>query len=255
MLGTAGVGAAIPTAASDWWKAPGMVLWSPPMDTPFNDAAEPFTESGFRALARRGLNAAPSEAIFDPRSGRALGPSDWDLNPEFVGDLAAMPPPRPAAVLVPIVLRPALTVLLTRRSHEVASHPGQISFPGGKVEADDKSALDCAVREAGEEIGLPAAHIEPLGYLDGYRTGSGFQIVPVVALVTPGFPISLDPREVTEVFEVPLRFLMDPTNHRKDSREWRGRVRSFYAMPYHGRYIWGATAGMLRNMHQRLFAP
>jgi 8-oxo-dGTP pyrophosphatase MutT (NUDIX family) len=225
------------------------------MDMALNDPVDPFTEAGFRALARRGLDAAPSAAIFDPRSGRALGPSDWDLNPELKGDLAVMPPPRPAAVLVPIVRRPALTVLLTRRSHDMPSHPGQISFPGGKVEATDSSPLECALREAREEIGLPATDIEPLGYLDGYRTGSGFQIVPVVALVQPGFPLVLDPREVTEVFEVPLKFLMDPANHRKHQREWRGRARSFYAMPYGERYIWGATAGMLKNMHQRLFAP
>ncbi len=231
------------------------VIWSPSMDMALNDPADPFTEAGFRALAQRGLNAAPSEAIFDPRSGRALGPSDWDLNPELKGDLAAMAPPRAAAVLVPIVLRPALTVLLTQRSHDMPSHPGQISFPGGKVEVGDTSALDCALREVREEIGLPATHVEPLGYLDSYRTGTGFQIVPVVALVTPGFPLSLDPREVTEAFEVPLQFLMDTANHHKASREWRGRVRSFYAMPYEGRYIWGATAGMLKNMHQRLFAP
>jgi 8-oxo-dGTP pyrophosphatase MutT (NUDIX family) len=234
---------------------PPAVIWSPPMDMPLHDADNPFTEAGFRALARRGLNAAPSEAIFDPRSGLALGPSDWDLNPELKGDLAVMPPPRPAAVLVPIVLRATLTVLLTQRSHDMPSHPGQISFPGGKVEASDSSALDCALREACEEIGLPATHVEPLGYLDSYRTGSGFQIVPVVALVTAGFPLSLDPREVTEAFEVPLPFLMDAANHRKDQREWRGRVRSSYAIPYGERYIWGATAGMLRNMHQRLFAP
>jgi 8-oxo-dGTP pyrophosphatase MutT (NUDIX family) len=225
------------------------------MDTPFHDVADPFTEAGFRALAQRGLNAAPSEAIFDPRSGRALGPSDWDLNPEFMGDLAVMAPPRPAAVLVPVVLRSALTVLLTRRSHDMPSHPGQISFPGGKVEAGDGSALACALRESNEEIGLPPANVEPLGYLDSYRTGTGFQIVPVVALVRPGFPLSLDTREVAEVFEVPLRFLMDAANHRKDSREWRGRVRFSYAMPYEERYIWGATAGMLKNMQQRLFAP
>ena len=224
------------------------------MDTPFHDA-DPFTGAGFRALAQRGLNAAPSEAIFDPRSGRALGPSDWDLDPEFMGDLAVMPPPRPAAVLVPVVLRPSLTVLLTQRSHDMASHPGQISFPGGKVEAGDGSALACALRESNEEIGLPPANVEPLGYLDSYRTGTGFQIVPVVALVRPGFPLCLDTREVTEVFEVPLRFLMDSANHRKDSREWRGRVRFSYAMPYEDRYIWGATAGMLKNMQQRLFAP
>ena len=114
-------------------------------------------------------------------------------------------------------------------------------------------ALDCALREAQEEIGLTADHVEPLGYLDSYRTGTGFQITPAVALVRPGFSMALDAREVAEVFEVPLAFLMDEANHRKASRAWRGRQRSYYAMPYEGRYIWGATAGMLKNMHQRLF--
>jgi 8-oxo-dGTP pyrophosphatase MutT (NUDIX family) len=227
----------------------------PRMDMPVDDSTDPFTEAGFRARARRGLDAAPSQAIFDPRSGQALGPSDWDLNPEFMGDLAVMPPARPAAVLVPVMLRPALTVLLTQRSHELQHHAGQISFPGGRVDPGDSSALDAALREAWEEIGLPAAHVEPLGYLDSYRTGSGFQIVPVVGLVRPGFTLALDAGEVSDAFEVPLEFLMDPANHRKDSREWRGRRRFSYAMPYRERYIWGATAGMLKNMQQRLFAP
>jgi 8-oxo-dGTP pyrophosphatase MutT (NUDIX family) len=224
------------------------------MDTPFNDhLADPFTETGFRALALRRLHASPSEAIFDPRSGQALGPSDWDLNPEFKGDLAVMAPPRLAAVLVPIMLRGALTVLFTQRSHDVPSHPGQISFPGGKIEAGDPSALGCALREAHEEIGLSPEHVEPLGYLDSYRTGTGFLITPAVALVRPGFPMALAAGEVAEVFEVPLSFLMDEANHQKASREWRGRQRFYYAMPHEGRYIWGATAGMLKNMHQRLF--
>lgn len=215
--------------------------------------ADPFTEPGFRALAQRGLHAAPSAAIFDPRSGQAWGPGDWDLNPELKGDLAAMAPPRPAAVLVPIMLRDPLTVLFTQRSHDVPSHPGQISFPGGKQEIYDSGALACALREAHEEIGLPPELVEPLGYLDSYRTGTGFQISPVVAFVRPGFDEVLDPREVLEVFEVPLAFLMDEANHHRDSREWRGRQRYFYAMPFQGRYIWGATAGMLKNMHGRLF--
>jgi 8-oxo-dGTP pyrophosphatase MutT (NUDIX family) len=224
------------------------------MDVPLSDVTDVFSEAGFRALARRGLHQAPSDAIFDPRSGLALGPSDWDLNPELKGDLAVMEPPRPAAVLVPIVLRPALTVLLTQRSHDMPSHPGQISFPGGKVEEADATPLACALREAEEEIGLTRNFVEPLGYLDGYRTGTGFQITPVVAFVRPEFPTMLDQREVTEAFEVPLSFLMNEANHQKASREWRGRQRSYYAMPYRGRYIWGATAGMLKNMHQRLFA-
>jgi 8-oxo-dGTP pyrophosphatase MutT (NUDIX family) len=191
--------------------------------------------------------------VFDPRSGQALGPSDWDLNPELKADLAVMAPPRAAAVLVPIVLRSELTVLLTQRSNDVPSHPGQISFPGGKMETYDATPVDCALREAKEEIGLETSRVEPIGYLDSYRTGTGFQISPVVAFVTPGFDAVLDPREVLEVFEVPLAFLMDSANHQKASREWRGRDRFFYAMPYEGRYIWGATAGMLKNMQQRLF--
>lgn len=212
------------------------------------DAAE------FRRRAAAGLLPAPSEAVFDPRSGRALGPSDWDLNPELKGDLAFMGPGRPAAVLVPIVVRDTLSVLFTQRSHDVPSHPGQISFPGGKLEPADAGPLDCALREAHEEIGMPAASVEPLGFLDSYRTGTGFLISPVVALVRPGFAVVTDPREVSEVFEVPLAFLMDVANHQKDSREWRGRQRYFYAMPYQGHFIWGATAGILKNMHERLFA-
>jgi 8-oxo-dGTP pyrophosphatase MutT (NUDIX family) len=225
------------------------------MHMPLHHTDDPLTEAGLRALARRHLLAEPSQAIFDPRSGRALGPSDWDLNPEFKGDLAVMQPPRAAAVLVPIVLREELTVMLTERSHDLPSHPGQIAFPGGKMEAFDKTPIDCALREAHEEIGLAAECVETLGYLDSYRTGTGFQISPVVGLVRPGFTLALDSREVLDVFEVPLRFLMDTANHQKHAREWRGRQRSFYAMPYEGRYIWGATAGMLKNMHERLFQP
>lgn len=213
---------------------------------------EPFTEASFRRLARLGLRGEPSAAIFDARTGRAWGPSDWDLNPELKGDLLAMAPPRPAAVLVPIVLREELTVLLTQRSHDMPSHPGQISFPGGKMEAWDATPVDCALREAREEIGLPPGNVEVLGFLDSYRTGTGFQISPVVGLVRPEFDCVLDAREVLEVFEVPLAFLMNPANQQRASREWRGRERFFYAMPYQGRYIWGATAGILKNLHERL---
>src|SRR5262245_5367207 len=159
-----------------------------------NTSADPFSEAGFRARATKGLLGRPSQAIFDPRSGRALGPSDWDLSPEFLGDLAVMGPPRSAAVLVPVVLRPQLTVMLTQRSHDMPSHPGQISFPGGKLEASDATPVDCALREAQEEIGLPREFVEPLGYLDTYRTGTGFQISPVVGLVRPGFQTVLDAR-------------------------------------------------------------
>src|SRR5262249_30380210 len=131
--------------------------------------ADPYGEAGFRARAARGLLAEPSAALFGPRSGRALPPSDSDPYPELMGALRAMRPPWAAAVLVPIVLGAELSVLLTQRSHDMASHPGQISFPGGKVEGGE-GALACALREACEEIGLGAEFIEPLGYLDAYRT-------------------------------------------------------------------------------------
>ncbi|MDX2155538.1 MAG: CoA pyrophosphatase [Hyphomicrobiaceae bacterium] len=214
---------------------------------------ERFTSEGFRNLARR-LDSAPSDAVFDPRTGRAWGRGDWDLNPELVADFAVMEPPRAAAVLVGVVARDELTVLLTQRTHTLPTHAGQIAFPGGKIEPTDNGPVEAAVRESLEEIGLAADFIEPLGFLDGYRTGTGFTVAPVVALIQPGFDLRPDPREVAEVFEVPLSFLMNEANHQKHSRDWRGRQRHYYAMPYGERFIWGATAGMLKNMYQRLFA-
>jgi 8-oxo-dGTP pyrophosphatase MutT (NUDIX family) len=212
-----------------------------------------FTEPEFRARAAA-LHKGPSDSIFDPRTGRAWGRSDWDLNPEMLADFAVMEPPRPAAVLVPIVARAELTVLLTERTAHLATHAGQIAFPGGKVESDDPDAVHTALREAEEEIGLSRALVEPLGFLDGYRTGTGFLVTPVVAIVRPEFTLQLDPGEVASAFEVPLAFLMDPANHKHHSREWRGRQRHYYAMPYGDRYIWGATAGMIRNLQERLYA-
>jgi len=212
------------------------------------------TEDGFRALAAHRLDRTPSEAVFDPRTGKAWGRGDWDLNPELLEDFAAMPPARPAAVLFGIVARAELTVLLTQRTHTLPTHAGQIAFPGGKVEPHDEGPVSAALRESVEEIGLDPAFIEPLGFLDGYRTGTGFSVAPVVAIIKPGFELKPDPREVDDVFEVPLSFLMDEANHEKHTRDWRGRQRHYYAMPYGERFIWGATAGMIRNMHQRLFA-
>jgi 8-oxo-dGTP pyrophosphatase MutT (NUDIX family) len=238
-----------------WWQAPKR---SAPSERDMTDTAGDndfgaMTEAAFRQLAALRLDSHPSEAVFDPRTGRAWGRGDWDLNPELIADFAVMPPARPAAVLIGIVAREELTVLLTQRTHTLPTHAGQIAFPGGKVEADDDGPIGAALRESHEEIGLAPDFIEPLGFLDGYRTGTGFSVAPVVAMIRPGFELKPDPREVAEVFEVPLTFLMDEANHQRHTREWRGRDRHYYAMPYGERYIWGATAGMLKNMHQRLF--
>lgn len=208
----------------------------------------------FRARASAKLHAAPSESIFDPRTGKSWDRGDFDLNPDLVADLAVMDPPRPAAVLVPVVARDKPTVILTRRTAHLSNHAGQIAFPGGRVDPEDATPVHTALREAHEEIGLEARLVEPLGYLDSYRTGTGFRILPVVAIVAPDYRLALNAHEVEAAFEVPLSFLMNPLNHQRHQREWRGRQRSFYAMPYGEHYIWGATAGMVVNLYERLFS-
>lgn len=170
---------------------------------------------------------------------------DHDLNPGM---------PRrdrlvPAAVLVPLVDRPeGLTVLLTQRTDHLNAHAGQISFPGGRVEPDDPSHEAAALREAEEEIGLPPDRVEIIGRLDYYVVRSGFRVTPVVGFVDPSFPVRPDPFEVAEVFEVPLSFVLDTSNHETGTRMHNGQERTFYVLPYEGRYIWGATAGMLVNL-------
>ena len=160
---------------------------------------------------------------------------------------------RPAAVLVPVVVRPeALSVLLTRRTDHLHHHPGQISFPGGRVEDSDVSSVMTALRETEEEIGLAPERIELLGELPEYLTGTGFRITPVVGLVHPPFELKLDTFEVAEAFEVPLSHFLDPANHQRHSKEYRGRMRQYYAMPYGGYFIWGATAGMLVSLYRFL---
>ena len=159
----------------------------------------------------------------------------------------------PAAVLFPIVLRDAgHTVLLTQRTAHLRDHAGQISFPGGRVEADDASPIHTALRETEEEIGLAREHVEVLGFLPEYRTGTGFRVMPVVGLVRPPFDLAIDPFEVAEAFEVPLAFLLDPANHKRHSLHYRGALRHFFAMPYGDYFIWGATAGMIRSLTERL---
>jgi len=177
-------------------------------------------------------------------------PADGDFVQEDGGEGL---PLTPAAVLFPIVLRDAgQTVLLTQRTAHLRDHAGQISFPGGRVEAADMSPLHTALRETEEEIGLHRQQVKILGYLPEYRTGTGFRVTPVVALVTPPFELALDPFEVAEAFEVPLSFLLDPANHQRHSLHYRGALRHFYAMPYGDYFIWGATAGMIRSLTERL---
>jgi len=161
----------------------------------------------------------------------------------------------PAAVLVPIVLRPTPTLLLTQRTAHLRDHAGQISFPGGRIEPDDASVVDAALRETEEEVGLAPANVEVLGFLPDYRTSTGFSVTPVVAFVTPPFALRPDPFEVAEVFEVPLAFLLDPANHQQHEVHWRGRLRRYYAMPYGDYFIWGATAGMIMSLYQHLGLP
>lgn len=180
---------------------------------------------------------------------RCAGRGDHSLNP-------GMGPPAslvPAAVLVPLVDRAdGLTVLLTRRADHLHDHAGQISFPGGRVEAHDADARAAALRETREEIGLPAERVEIVGRLDDYATRTGFLVTPLVGVIAPPYPIEADPVEVADVFEVPLAFILDPANHERRSRRLEGAERFFYVLPFEDRYIWGATAGMLVNLYEVL---
>lgn len=163
--------------------------------------------------------------------------------------------PTPASVLIPLVQRAhGLTVLLTQRTADLTDHPGQISFPGGRAEVYDRDAIDTALRESEEEIGLARRHVEILGTLPLYLTGTGYCVTPVVGLVRPPFEVTADPSEVAAIFEVPLAFLMDGSHHQRLSVTLADGRRTFYAMPYEGYYIWGATAGMLRNLFHFLRA-
>jgi 8-oxo-dGTP pyrophosphatase MutT (NUDIX family) len=167
--------------------------------------------------------------------------------------------PARAAVLVPVVQRDAgPTLLLTERSLQLANHSGQIAFPGGRIDASDADANAAALREADEEVGLDRSHVEIIGALSNYVTGTAFVVTPVVALVRPGFALTLNAGEVADAFEVPLAFLMDPANHHRHMLEWEGARREWFSMPFREgateRFVWGATAGMLRNLYRFLSA-
>ena len=191
-------------------------------------------------------------ALLDPN----LVPPSGDAGTDrMLQILAHEQPIRPAAVLIPIVDHPEPTVLLTQRSPHLADHAGQIAFPGGKIDATDASPRDAALREAEEEVGLDRSFVDPLGYLGVYGTSFGFRILPTVARVRPGFSLQINRAEVDDAFEVPLAFLMNPTNHQLHAKEFRGVERTYYAMPFAERYIWGATAGILRALYERIYLP
>lgn len=202
---------------------------------------------------------AVSALSLAPQSLRArfAAPPDWQ--PELVAERKFLDrAPTHAAVLVPIITRDVPTVLLTQRPSHMSTHAGQIAFPGGKQDDTDVNAVAAAQREAFEEVGLAPERVEVLGQLPIYTTGSAFLVTPVVALVQPGFVLQPNAQEVSDVFEVPLQFLMDPANHRHHQLVWQGVERHWLSMPYQDvgqeRFIWGATAGMLRNLYRFLMA-
>jgi 8-oxo-dGTP pyrophosphatase MutT (NUDIX family) len=209
-------------------------------------------------MASRELFECPHELVLSRESiGARLGAV---LDPALTvwGDEAALAHPgeatlTPAAVLVPLVNRAEdMTVLFTQRTAHLSDHAGQISFPGGRAEPHDPGPVATALRETREEIGLAADRVEVIGTLPRYRTVTHYEITPVVGLIEPPIPLTLDAFEVAEVFEVPLRFFLDPAHHESHSYEYQGTLRRYYAMPYQGKYIWGATAGMLMNLYRLL---
>lgn len=200
-------------------------------------------ESGAEALRSRLLSDPPALPLRPTRS-------DFDLNP-----LAKPERPRdlkPAAVLVPIVQRKEPTILFTRRTEHLARHAGQVSFPGGRLHSDDRSLVETALRETEEETGIAAHKVAVAGFLDSYETVTGFGILPVVGIVPADIHLEPNPHEVAEAFEVPLAFLLDPQNCRRESRIWKEQAREFHAFDYGPHYIWGATAAILVNLRERL---
>ncbi len=205
------------------------------------------TDVDIRALFRQETREAEADARriaeqLPHLSRMSAEPDDWR------GWIAEDQPLREAAVLIPLVARNNdLNVLLTERSHKLRNHGGQIAFPGGRIDPDDGGPVAAALRETEEEVGVPPERIEVLGKLDGYITGTGFHVTPVVGFMHPPFEVKPQPEEVADVFEVPLSFLLEPANCARHAREYRGELRHYWAFPYGERYIWGATAAMLRG--------
>lgn len=216
------------------------------------NAAAPLIIDSTPTVERLRAHLQPVPAFDEIPRDHTLAPKgDFQLNPGFTPFRPG--PLMPAAVLVPVVAYDGgERVILTRRTAHLSNHASQVSFPGGRVDAEDPDVIATALRETEEEIGLDRAHISVLGALDAYVTGTGFAVVPVVGLVKPGFSLQLAQHEVAEVFEVPFDFLMDSRNHQRHKGVFNGVERQWWAMPYREYYIWGATAGMLRNLHDLL---
>jgi len=201
-----------------------------------------------RPAGRRGFGG--SDDPYEAAAFREVLRGDHDLNPGMSPPSTAL---RPAAVLVPLVDHShGMSVLLTQRTAHLSAHAGQISFPGGRIEQHDPDAVAAALRETHEEVGLPPERVDVIGRLDTYITGTGFEITPIVGLLAPPFALAIDPYEVAEAFEVPLAFILDRRNHQRIERESAGRRRCFFVLPYEGRNIWGATAGILVNLAEAL---
>jgi 8-oxo-dGTP pyrophosphatase MutT (NUDIX family) len=205
-------------------------------------------------LARARARLDPPFSPIRPPSHSDNDLAHYDLAEQEEADGDAFPVARPAAVL--FALLPTLAgaqVLFTQRPTTMANHPGQIALPGGKIDPTDQHAVAAALREAEEEIGLAPSEVEVIGQAAPYQTGTGFIVTPVIGLVRPGFVAIGHPYEVEDVFETPLGFLMDPANHERHQKLWKGKMRSYFAMPWGDRYIWGATAGIIRALYERLY--
>jgi 8-oxo-dGTP pyrophosphatase MutT (NUDIX family) len=206
-------------------------------------AGKLFSAEDFRRRAARQSRPDPDSDYGDHR-----------LNPDL-RHLIVRPGLRDAAVLIPVVDHgDEANVLLTKRTQKMRSHSGQVAFPGGAIDPTDASPEDAALRETTEEIGLGAADIEIIGRMPDYVSGSGYRIAPVLGIVRPDYLLTINEDEVDDAFEVPLSFLMDPANHRHESRLWQEKERFYYTMPYGERFIWGVTAGIIRTLYERLYA-
>lgn len=207
------------------------------------ELAARIADKDYALLRTRLLSEAPEFKVHPARS-------DYDFNPEFrrpAGEVKLTP----AAVLMPIIAKPVPTVLFTQRTANLTRHAGQVSFPGGRVDPEDETPLATALRETHEETGITRDFVTVAGFMEGYETGTGFAILPVVGVLREGFTLMPNPAEVNEIFEVPLAFLLDPKNRERQSREWQGQKREFYAFNYGSHYIWGATAAILVNFAER----